>query len=129
VSLAFLIQTLASALAVALMVAFAAWAKIARPTPPLDEAQARSVLADEFPASAIDQLWIASDGKAALAKSGAVALVLCRLGDGWMARQLPWRQALEGRYAQGRLTLQLRDIGAPKAVLALPAWPPAGAAA
>lgn len=125
-STAFLIQTLASALAVGLMVAFAAWARIARPLSPLDEAGARALLAEEFPGKSVDALWLAADGEGALAKSGAAALVLCRTGDGLMARQIAWEQVLESRYAEGRLTLELRDAGAPRAVIALPAWPPEG---
>lgn len=128
-SIAFLIQTLGSALAVALMVAFAAWARIARPAPPLDEAQARALLAEEFPGRPIEAVWLAADGQGVLARSGAMALALCRLGDGWTARELAWDQALKGHYADGRLTLALKDPGAPRAVIALPAWPPAGAAA
>jgi hypothetical protein len=129
VSTAFLIQTLASAAAVALMVAFAAWARIARPAPPLDEAQARARLAEEFPAHPVDQLWIAADGRAALARSGRSALLISRLGDGLVARELPWDAALKGPYAGGRLTLALHDPGAPQAVIALAAWPPPTGAA
>jgi hypothetical protein len=128
-STAFLLQTLGSAVAVGLMVAFAAWAKIARPSPPLDEARARALLAEDFPDLAIDQLFLSGDGSGALARSGDAALVLSRLGDGWTARRLGWAEALNGRYAAGRLTLPLGDPGAPKAVIALAAWPPAGAAA
>jgi hypothetical protein len=128
-SAAFVIQTLASAVAVALMVAIAAWARIARPAPALDEPLARQLLADEFPGRPIERLWIAADGRGALARSGGSALVLCRMGDGMMARQLDWDQALRARYAGGRLTLELKDVGAPRAVIALAAWPPEGAAA
>jgi hypothetical protein len=127
-STAFLIQTLVSAIAVALMVAAAAWARIARPTPPLDDASARALLADEFPGRPIEALYVAADGKGAMARSGDSALVLTRLGDGVVARQLPWSSALASRYADGRLTLELGDFGAPRAVLALSAWPPEGAA-
>ena len=128
-SAAFLIQTLASALAVALMVAFAAWARIARPAPPLDEAAARAAFAEEFPGRPLDEVWIAVDRRAALARSGALALVLCRIGDGVVARQLRWDEALKGRVEAGRLTLRLHDPGAPRLVIALKAWPPRGASA
>ncbi len=126
---AFLIQSLISVVAVAAMVALAAWARIARPTPPLDETLARALLAEEFPGRPIDVLWIGADGKAALARSGAAALVLCRLGDSSMARQVAWDQALQAPYAAGRLTLDLHDPGTPRAVISLPAWPPQGAVA
>ena len=128
-SAAFLIQTLASAVAVALMVGFAAWARISRPAAPLDEAAARVAFAEEFPGRPLDRLWLAADGRAALARSGPSALVICRIGDGLAARQLPWAEALKGRFEAGRLTLELHDPGAPRVVLALSAWPPEGAAA
>ena len=121
---AFLIQLAGSAVAVALMVAFAAWAKIARPLAPLDDARARARLLEEFPGQAIDALWIASDGRGVLGKSGAAALVLCQLGDGEVARRLPWDQALAAPFRDGRLRLDLHDVGAPRMTLALPAWPP-----
>ncbi|MDB5425135.1 MAG: hypothetical protein JWQ29_2551 [Phenylobacterium sp.] len=123
---AFLIQTAASAAAVALLVGLAAWAKIARPGAPLDEARALKLLAEDFPGRAIDELWVAVDGKGALARSGASALVLCELGDGYVARQIPWAQALAASFRDGRITVDLADIGAPKAVISLAAWPPKG---
>ena len=120
----FLIQLAASALAVALLVGFAAWARIARPAALLDGERARRVLAEEFPGRALDSLWVATDGMGALARSGAMALVLCRLGDGYVARQIPWDQALAASFRDGRLSLDLRDVAAPRAVLALQSWPP-----
>ncbi len=127
-SLAFLIQLIASAVAVLAMVGVAAWARIARPQPPLDEARARALLAEEFPDRPIDRLWLGADGRGALARSGPSALALTRMGDGYLARQLPWTAALAARFEGGRLTLDLHDIGAPHAVIALEAWPPEGAA-
>jgi hypothetical protein len=121
---AFAIQIAASAAAVAVMVGIAAWAKIARPTPPLDEARARALLALEFPGRSLDGVWLAADGCGALAKSGAMALVLCQMGDGYVARQVPWAQALAASFKGGRITLDLADVGAPKAVLTMAAWPP-----
>jgi len=126
---AFFIQLFASGVAVALLVGLAAWAKIARPTGPLDEAKARALLADEFPDRHLDALWVASDGAGALAKSGALALVICRLGDGYTARQIPWAQALQASFREGRLCVDLADVAAPKAFLTLPAWPPKDLAA
>ena len=126
---AFYIQLFASGLAVALLVALAAWAKIARPTGPLDDAKARALLAEEFPDRRLDALWVASDGAGALAKSGGLALVVCRLGDGYTARQIPWAQALQASFKRGRLCVDLADVAAPKAFLNLPAWPPKDLAA
>ena len=121
---AFLIQTAASAAAVAVLVGLAAWAKIAKPGAPLDEARAHKLLAEDLPGRTIDQLWVAVDGKGALAKSGATALLLCELGDGYVARQIPWAQALAASWKDGRITVNLADVGAPKVVIALTAWPP-----
>ena len=128
-SQAFLIQVAASAAAVAALVGLAAWARIARPLNPLDETTARFYLREEFPGRPIDQLWVATDGAGALCKSGASALVLCRLGDGYVARQIPWAQALSAAFRNGRITLDLADVSAPKAVIELPHWPPADLAA
>jgi hypothetical protein len=121
---AYLIQMAASAAAVGVLVSLAAWAKIARPGPPLDEPRARQLLAEDFPGRAIDELWVAVDGKGALARSGALGLVLCTLGDGYVARQIPWAQALAASWKDGRITIDLADVGAPRAVIALIAWPP-----
>ena len=126
---AFLIQLIGSAVAVTAMVAIAAWARIARPLPPLAEAAARALLAEEFPGRAVEALWLAGDGKGALARSGEQALVLCRMGDGYLARQLAWSAARAARFEAGRLTLDLHDVGAPKAEIVLEAWPPEGLAA
>ncbi|MFC3069704.1 hypothetical protein [Phenylobacterium soli] len=126
---AFLIQVSASGAAVAALVGLAAWARIARPLNPLDDQTARFLLGEEFPGKPIDQLWVATDGAGALARAGASALVLCRVGDGYVARQLPWAQALSAAFRDGRLTLDLADVAAPKAVINLPAWPPKDLAA
>jgi hypothetical protein len=123
------IQLAGSGAAVALLVAVAAWANIARSAPPLDEAGARRLLALEFPGREPERIWVAVDGQGALAKCGAMALVLCRLGDGYVARQIPWAQALAASFNGGRLTIDLRDVAAPSAVISLPAWPPKNLAA
>jgi hypothetical protein len=120
----FLIQTAASLVAIGLMVALAAWAKIARPQPPLTEARARELLAEDYPDRAIQAVWVSADGAGALAKSGEAALVLTRLGDGWAARQLPWAKAVASPSADGKVSLGLGDVAAPRAVFRLAAWPP-----
>lgn len=122
-----LYQFLGSAVAVAMLVALAAWARIARPTPPLDEATVRRILADEFPTHPATQVWIAEDSTAALARAGDTALVLRRTGDGYVARSLPWRGLADAKMGDGQVMLDLRDIGAPRLALAWPkgaAWPP-----
>lgn len=116
-----------SALAVAMMVAVAAWARIARPAPPLDEASARAMLAAEFPDHAPDLLWIAADGCGVIARDDARALVLFRLGDSWVARTLAWEDAIKAPVRGGKLRLRLRDPAAPLATLAVSGvnpWPP-----
>jgi len=128
-SQAYLVQVAASGAAVAALVGLAAWARIARPLNPLDEASVRFHLAEEFPERTVERVWVAVDGAGALAKSGASALVLCRLGDGYVARQIPWGQAVAAAFRDGRLTLDLGDVAAPRATISLPAWPPRDLAA
>jgi len=119
-----LIQLLGSGVAVSLLVALAAWARIPRATPPLDADGALALLAVEFPDDTVDALWIAADGAGLVARSGERALVAWRKGDGYVARDLPWSAALAAKAAHGFLILKTTD-GAPR--LALKdgaAWPP-----
>lgn len=125
----FFIQLALSAAAVAVLVGIAAWAKIAKPVGPLDDHRARLILAEEFPGRAVDAVWIAADGCGAMAKSGGLALVICRVGDGFAARQIPWAQAVAATFRNGRLRIDLGDIAAPAATIALPSWPPKDLAA
>jgi len=118
------VQIAGSAVAVGLLVALAAWAKIARPMPPLSDEKARRLLAEEFPGRSLDGLWVAADGRGCLARSGGSALVLCEVGDGYVARHIPWAQALASTFRDGVLKLDLADVSAPKARLSFHAWPP-----
>ena len=93
----FLFQLAASAVAVGVLVALAAWAEIAKPAGPLDEAKARALFEHEFPGRRIDAVWVSTDGASALARSGGLALVVCPVGDGFAARQIPWAQAISAR--------------------------------
>ena len=111
------------------MIGLAAWATRGRGAPLLDEATARRWLADEFPGRAIEALWLATDGLGAVAKSADDALVLSRMGDGYMARAVPWARAVSAGVKDGRVRIALGDPAAPKAALALAAWPPKGMAA
>ena len=122
----YLIQFSVSAIAVALMVALAAWATRGTGAPLLDEATARAWLADEFPGRPIDGLWLADDGKAAISRSGERALVLSRMGVGYVARQIPWTQVLAMKAEGGRVRIPLADVAAPKVVIAIGTWPPKG---
>ena len=123
-SQAFFVQFAASAGAIALLVGLAAWAKIAKPMTPLTDAKALDLLAQEFPGRPIERVWVAVDGRGALAKSGAAALVLCEVGDGYVARHIPWAQAVASSFRDGVLRLDLSDVAAPAARLALLNWPP-----
>lgn len=126
---AFFVQLALSGAAVAILVGLAAWAKIAKPAGPLDEARARTLFEDEFPGRRLDAVWVASDGAGALARSGGLALVLCQVGDGFAARQIPWAQAISASFRNGKLCVDLADIAAPRATLSLPSWPPKDLAA
>lgn len=121
----FLIQFAASLGAVAVLVALAAWAKIAKPLTPLTDDRARQLLKLEFPGRPIDRVWVAVDGRGALAKSGAAALVIFEVGDGYVARHIPWTQAVASSFRDGVVRLDLSDVAAPNARLALQNWPPA----
>ena len=120
---ALLIQLGGSITAVALLVAFAAWLGVARATPPLDTKSAKALLDLEFPDHKPDAVWIAADGAALIAREGALALVLYRRGDGYVARDLPWSTVAALKPTNGRLTLRLSDA---RPVLAVngDAWPP-----
>ncbi len=120
---ALLIQLLGSAVAVSLLVAISAWARIPRATPPLDADGARALLAVEFPDERIDALWIAADGAALVARSGDRALDAWRKGDGYVARDLSWTAALAAKADKGFLVLKTAD-GAPRLALKDGAWPP-----
>ena len=108
------------------MTLLAAWATRGRGAPPLDEAGARRLLAEEFPDRRPEALWLAADGRGVIARAGDRALVLARMGDGYLAREVAWSAALSAQVRDGRLTLPLREPGAPRAVLAFAAWPPEG---
>lgn len=120
----FAVQFAASLAAVALLVGLAAWAKISKPMTPLDDDRALKLLAQEFPGRTVERIWVAVDGRGALAKSGAAALVLCEVGDGYVARHIPWAQAISSSFRDGVVKLDLSDVSAPNARIALQSWPP-----
>jgi hypothetical protein len=125
VNAAFLIQFAGSLVAVGLLVALTAWAKIARDAPPLDEARARAVLGDEFPDARLDGVWVADDGRSAVARSGGEALLLAQVGDGYVARTAPWGVLERARRSgSGVLTVGLDDVAAPALRLRAQTWPP-----
>ena len=77
-SQSFFIQFAASLAAVAALVALAAWAKIAKPMTPLTDERARTLLEQEFPGRRLERIWVAVDGRGALAKSGSGTLTLTK---------------------------------------------------
>jgi len=121
---AFLLQTAASGVAVLLLAGLAAWARLARPMPALDEAAARRLLSEEFPGRRLEQVWISDDAKGAVARSGTDAMILYAAGDGFVARHLPWEDMAASTAQNGRVMVRLHDFAAPRANLAFAAWPP-----
>ncbi|MDO9336484.1 MAG: hypothetical protein Q7T61_08785 [Caulobacter sp.] len=122
-----LIQLIGSAVAVAAMVGLAAWARIPRAAPPLDPQTARQLLDLDFPGYPIDAVWIAADGRGAIARSGDHALVVTQLGDSWVTRDMPWQAALGSPIKGGRIRLRTADPSAPRLSLAVSGvtpWPP-----
>ncbi len=120
---ALLIQLGGSVAFIVLLVALSAWLGVARPTPPLDAESAKALLSMEFPDHRPDAVWIAADGAGLIAREGALALVLYRRGDGYVARDLPWSTVAALKPTNGRLTLRLADA---RPVFAVndDAWPP-----
>nr|WP_232793082.1 hypothetical protein [Caulobacter hibisci] len=117
-----------SAIAVGLLVGLSAWARLARPTPPLDVDGALALLAEEFPDHRVDSVWLAGDGAGLVARSASEALVLWRRGDGYVARSAPWADIVANGANEGRIRLPGID-GAPRLVLGHQPWPPAETAA
>lgn len=120
---ALLIQLLGSAVAISALVGLAAWARIARPTPPLDTDGLNALLAEEFPDHRPSAVWISADGAGALARAGDQVLVLWRRGDSYVARETRWTAVAAATPQQGRLKLVLADA-APVFSVTGPLWPP-----
>jgi len=128
----FLIKTAASAVAIALLVALAAWAKIARPTPDLDEAAVRDLLAFEAPGAHLEAVWISADARSAVVRAGEQAFIVYRLGDGYVARSAPWTALANATSDSGAIDLRFAGVGGPGARFRLGegvAWPPAAGVA
>jgi hypothetical protein len=123
----FLVQSAASLVAVTLLVGLAAWARIGRPCPPLDDERARSLLAEEFPDDRPTAVWIAADGQGAIGRAGDKALILFRIGDVYVARSAPWARLAAAKADGDQVRLGFGEIGAPAARFKLgagAAWPP-----
>ena len=121
-----LIQFGASLVAIAILVALAGLARIARPAPRLSDAEARALFSDEFPGAQLDGVWVAADGRGAIARAGDQALILFRLGDAFVGRAMSWDAARAADLKAGELRLAFGDIAAPKARLLMgdTIWPP-----
>ena len=123
VTLKFIITQLVTLAIVGGIMGLVAWVKIPRATPPLDEAEVKRRLAEDFPNSPLDQIWIAIDGAGAVARSGDLALLLFRMGDSYVSRSMVWSQAVQAEAIKGRFWFRFNDFAAPKASLALaPNW-------
>lgn len=123
-----LIQFAGSVAAVVGLVALSAWARISKPVGPLTADKARDLLMLEF-GRTVDSVWVSTDGRAAIGRSGVLALVIYQVGDGHVTRHMPWANAVAATLRDGRLRLELGDPGAPCVVLAMEAWPPEDLAA
>ena len=124
---AFWLQFLASGVAVAALVGFVAWLGVPRDRAPLDAVRARELLLEEFPDTVLGPLWVAADSQSALALAGGEALIVYRAGDGCVIRSAPWSSIESAVVAQGRATIKLYDVAAPKVRFALAdgaSWPP-----
>jgi hypothetical protein len=100
------------------------WAKICKPVAPLDEERARFLIQEKFPSRRVDAVWVGASGTGAVGKSGAMALVLCAVGEGYVGRQIPWALAMKSGFRDGEICIDLTDIKAPPAVISLPTWSP-----
>ena len=121
---AFLLQTAASGVAVLVLAGLAAWARLSKAMPALDEVTAGRLMSEEFPGRPLEQVWISDDGQSAVAKSRTAAMILFASGDGFVARDLPWTDMTASTVLNGRVLVRLHDFAAPKATLAFAAWPP-----
>ncbi len=126
-SIGFLVQLGGSAVSILVLVLLSAWARIARPTPALDGTTVRPLILDEFPQAEPDSIWFAADGASAVAKAGEEALIIFRLGDGFVTRATPWAQLAKARRTGDQVDIRLNDPAAPRIRLRLDAdaaWPP-----
>ena len=127
-TIAFLIQTAVSGVAILILAGLAWRLGVFRHPKALDEAQARTLLADEFPDAAPGKVWLATDGRSALARSGDDALILYCAGDGHVIRRTPWSAIAAGEIKGGQALVRLADRSAPRAAFRLgesAVWPPA----
>jgi hypothetical protein len=125
----FLSQIAWTGVAIMILVGAASLMSFIKPSGPITELRARGLFAEAFPHRTLDGVWLGADGRAALAKSGGLALIVCLVGETFLVRQIPWGQALSSSFRSGRLCIDLADDAAPVAVISLTAWPPSELAA
>jgi hypothetical protein len=123
VTLKYIITQLVTLAIVGGIIGLVAWVKIPRATPSLEEAEVKRRLAEDFPQTPLDQIWIAIDGDGAVARSGDLALLLFLMGDSYVSRSIAWSNAVQAEAIKGRFWFRFNDFAAPKASLALaPNW-------
>ena len=121
---AFWIRFAVSFAAIGLMIALAAWAKIARPQPALTPEQARKLIVLDFPTAEPRPIWIADDGHGAIARIGDQALLLFAVGDSYVTRSVAWSSLSGAQTKAGQVQLNLHEFDAPVAQFAVSgAWP------
>jgi hypothetical protein len=123
----FLLQLAISAAFIAVMVAVTALARIPRATPPLDDTSLLRLLAEDYPETVPEAVWISPDGRAGLAAAGEAALVAFRLGDGYVTRDLPWADLGGVRRTDRGVEISFTGPGGGAAQLIWPdavPWPP-----
>ena len=120
------VQFAGSAVAIALLVAFVARTRRNREPAAGSQPDWKARFAEEFPGSAVEELWVAKDGSAALAHAGDLALIGWRLGDGVVVRSAAFSHLKTVRRGEGRVELRLDDPGLPPLRFAADdgAWPP-----
>ncbi len=126
-TIAYMIQTAASAAAILILAALAWKFGVARHPAALTEDRARALLSEEFPGAVFGPLWLAHDGQAALARSGEEALIVYTVGDGHLARTLPWSILVAGKVKGGRVLVRVPDRTAPRVDFTIQpgaVWPP-----
>lgn len=116
---AYIIQFAVSATAIVILALIAWWAKIPRQVAPLDEASARTLIAEELPDLVVDRVWVDAAGETAVARAGDEGVVLFRVGDGFAVRNLPWAEASRPRLVKGRAVFRFGDPGCPSATFRL----------
>lgn len=120
---AYLLQFAVSAVAICVMAAVAAWARVPRPTPPLTESAARAIIQDELPDLSLGPVWVDACGDTAVARAGELGVVLFRVGDSYTVREAPWETVKAAKPRKDRLVIAFGDPAAPAAEFKLAGGP------